>query len=831
MSGDGRNLDQLRRDVDSGLADALNGALPGDVDVLLTEVLTRVPPLVLSGDTAATLPVIRSAEALATSAGRAPATLRLRVLLGDAAFSEGAAAGAVDWYRSAAIIAATLDDPDDNGFQLYALAQVANVFLREERWIPGAEALTDLIEAADDAQRPEYAWPSAMALGRLHLNADDLATARYFLDLAVSRFHDSAGTSATPDRGEDLARVLATFARMIFYQATDYRAAADVAQQALAISADEPDGLRIRGFALTQLGEHAPAAAVYRRWIAAEPDNATARNNLASALSASGDLTGALNALGDAVAAAPDDLRFRMNRVNLLRNLGRPDDAVDDLNAIIRIGHRLERDKELGARQRSAIETNDQTSATDQVDLALYYRSVINFERNRADLVAADVDALLHRPDPVTPGWGHAVRGRLLHHLGDLRGSLVSYRLAAATGSPSSEVLGEYSDVLMVLSRDREALDVLERLASRDHDPQRALVVLDELARRRPDDVRVRRVRGFAHFEAWHPRLARADLRAAVDGDDQGADTYRLLGLSLILYNPDDPTAGADIPGAIDALTEAAIRDPAGGTGEAVAALAWLLDRAFGNQDWLAFLAGLVAAEEEPPWLAVLDELRPALLAYARAELPRWRQEWAASVEALTEAKEAFAAAGFPVTAARMSMVIAERSPTPVRTGRSRRTSHHGGRAAVSHRSTTHRRSGPDIRLSQPVRRYRDRLRTCLFHRQPRRQQYVEDAAHHAHRSLRRLRRRGRPDRRWHLAVRRHRGRDRRRRRRQSHRAHSRDIDLHGCLDGPDPAPRRQARPGTRSAATCRKDPGGPVIRRVVGDDRNTGDHRPRRGC
>ncbi len=665
MSSDtGPHIAELTRELDVQLPLAMSGVLSEDVDTLLDKVLARVLPLAYSGNTTTALPVIRRAEALATIAGRTAGMLRLRVILGDADAAEGAVAAAVGWYRSAATVAAALEDADDIGFRLYALAQVANAFLSHEQWSLAGEALAELIEAADAAGRPECSWPAALGAARLHLRSDDPGAARYFLDLAVTRYHSAGGASATPDRGEDLAQALGAFARTL-YGTKDYEAAADLAQRALAISPTEPDGLRIRAFALGQLGQHEAAAAVYRAWIAAEPGNATARNNLASALTSVQDLDGALATLNEAVEAAPDDLRFRMNRARLLRSLGRLSEAVDECDAIIRIGRRLERDEPRGGRQRydSQEEYSNQPPAADQVDFALRLRSMINLERDRFDLVRADARALLHRPDPIAQGWGHELRASLLQRSGDLLGALGSYRAAATTGAPSSEVLEGYANLLVRMGQDRNALDVLERLASREHDPKRAIAMLDELARRLPDDPRVRRVRGFAHFEAWHSGAARADLRAAVAHGDGDWRTYRLLGLSLILFSLDDPTLGADIPGAIDALSEAASRASrvsAAAGAEAAEALIWLLDRAFGDPDWLSFLALDVADGDEPAWLGVLGELRPAMLSYARVPALRMGRDWTGSAEALTEAKAAFAAARFPVTAARISLEIAD---------------------------------------------------------------------------------------------------------------------------------------------------------------------------
>ncbi|MGW5070985.1 tetratricopeptide repeat protein [Streptomyces cyaneofuscatus] len=626
-----------------------------NVDALLSRAFSVARELVQAGGGEAVLPLVRRGEALATFTGHRSATIRFRLLLAQAG---GDRDSAIAWCRSAVASAADAGELHEE-----ALTQLGLAYAGAERWTDAAGALAEVTVLGDAADRPDVVWPAATRALWMYLLAGDMAAARKFGDLAVARWESADGDSASPATGEHLASALAALASELL--GGDPQAAVDAASRALSVLPGQPHALRARAHGLSMLGKDAEAATAYRAWLAVSPGEAFAWNNLAASLARAGALPEALKALARAVEAAPDQLRFRLNYAGALASDERFDEAREQLDTVLRIGtHRQQSGVEalagqpapdLGPAEGTAM------SDSDYVDVALSRRAEIHGRCGRDDLARADADRLLTRSSPPARSRGHALHAEIHERRGDLPAALAAYERSAEL---SDSWLGPQARLLIRLGRDDEALTVLERLASRKNDPQEALVILDTMVDRMPGHAGLLAARGYAHFEAWHPAQARADLRASVEAGHRSWRTYHLLGLSLILWRPGQgPLDGVDIDGAVGALTEACLLGSDGQGGPqptALRALIWVLDRAFGNTLWLGAQAGAVSVGEPPRWLDAVTSLRAALMAMAKAVELTVAREWAGAADAWEETQAAFDAAGFPLSAARTGLDLAD---------------------------------------------------------------------------------------------------------------------------------------------------------------------------
>ncbi|MFC9928212.1 CHAT domain-containing protein [Streptomyces sp. NPDC127190] len=300
-------------------------------------------------------------------------------------------------------------------------------------------------------------------------------------------------------------------------------------------------------------------------------------------------------------------------------------------------------------------------SVARQIDVALTERALINLERGRTEPTAADAERLLARPSVAARTAGHALRAELCERRGDLEGALAECERAP---EPSTGVLELHARLLLRGGRDDEALDVLERLASREHAPETAVEILDEMVERLPGRARPLAVRGLAHFQAERPRRALADLRAAVAAGHTAWRTYLLLGLSCVRMDPGEgDSQSIDLMSGLKALGRAVLcaaeqgGDP---EGEATGALVWLLDRMFGASRFLDAAAVTALLDLEPPWLSAVPQLRPALVGHYEAGMLVGEGKWREAADIWESVQLAFEAAGFPVSAARTSLAIAD---------------------------------------------------------------------------------------------------------------------------------------------------------------------------
>ncbi|WP_369228102.1 CHAT domain-containing protein [Streptomyces sp. R39] len=653
----------LCEELDACLAAAPHGLGERDVEGLLDATRQSAAALIRAGAPDEALPLARSGEALATLTGDKEHTVRFRLLLAEA---EGPGDGAIAWCCSAVSLAT-----GHNGLSFDALTGLGNAYTRMRRWPEAAAALASATAVADAAQRPAYVWPTAMQAARLHLVAGEPAPAREFLELALANRARADGVSVSDATADDLALTLAALAEEL--RDDNPRAAADVAGQAVALSPGLPEAQRVRAYALSGLDDHPNAVTAYRSWLAADPGNGFAWNNLAHSLVEIGEDAAALDALAHAVAAAPEDLRFRLNHAGRLAAAGHFDDAATELDEVVRIGEQLvprpATELPVTPVERGDSGAAPSPSVTDQIQMVLVARGANNLRRGRLDLAGADAERLLASADPVAKGAGHALRAELRERRGDLVGALTDYERADALSDLS---LDSQARLLIRLGRNEAALDVLERLASRDKDPETARAILDDMVERLPGSARPLAVRGLAHFESGYLFRARADLRAAVAAGHDTWRTYLLLGLSCVQIDPhEDPSQDLELLAGFEALGEAALREPRpagvradqsedGRSGEATQVLTWLLDRMLGSSDFLGWVGAAVAADPIPRWLSAVPLLPPVLTDYLTAVEHIEREEWQEAARTWERTQIAFEAAGFPVSAARTSLSIAD---------------------------------------------------------------------------------------------------------------------------------------------------------------------------
>lgn len=126
--------------------------------------------------------------------------------------------------------------------------------------------------------------------------------------------HTSDGRAGPPpDLAQRLARIIGLL------EQRDAAAAEPIAADARAAFPDASEAARLHGIALLMLGRDEQAREALETALRLDPGNIEAGSNLASALLAGGDATGAVALLERAVGARPDDAALHNNLANALR--------------------------------------------------------------------------------------------------------------------------------------------------------------------------------------------------------------------------------------------------------------------------------------------------------------------------------------------------------------------------------------------------------------------------------------------------------------------------------------------------------------------------------
>lgn len=169
------------------------------------------------------------------------------------------------------------------------------------------------------------------------------------LDARLARILGKVNRAGTPtaapptsdDRAasSDLAQRLARIIGLL--EQRDAAAAEPLAAGARSAYPDASEAARLHGITLLMLSRGEQAREALEAALRLDPGNIEAVSNLASALLAGGDATGAVALLGRAVGARPDDAALRNNLANALRAAGDDAGARDEYLAALAItpGH------------------------------------------------------------------------------------------------------------------------------------------------------------------------------------------------------------------------------------------------------------------------------------------------------------------------------------------------------------------------------------------------------------------------------------------------------------------------------------------------------------
>jgi tetratricopeptide (TPR) repeat protein len=301
--------------------------------------------------------------------------------------------------------------------------------------------------------------------------------------------------------------------------------------QASASAPDHPEILRLRAITLHLARRFDEAIALLRRSLAARPEDAATWNNLGSALGESGDLEGALDAFRRSSEAAPElavswfnlgkasdallrsaeseiaysraliidpaHLPARVLHANVLKTLGRLDEAAAEFRtAIAQAPDSAEAWAGLVGMKSAAI-GDDELAALERLhrrpDLRDHDRALIGF----AYALALEAHGRLDEAFEATAGANAARRKQVNWNAGDARAVFAS--IGAAFAKPHASAEGDLGrEIVFLVSLPRSGSTLAEQILAAHRDVQGAgeLSVLPEILR---EESRRRGV----DFPAW----------------------------------------------------------------------------------------------------------------------------------------------------------------------------------------------------------------------------------------------------------------------------------------------------------------------------------------
>jgi hypothetical protein len=146
------------------------GALGDELDDVLMQAWEEGRRLLRDRQGGEAEPLLRQAEALAVTGKRSDAARSLRILLGKLEASRNDYEGALAWYGAVLTLPVEADTADGQEERLYALARIADIRQDlDESGDRALMALSDLLQAAAESDRAEYALPAAANLARAYL--------------------------------------------------------------------------------------------------------------------------------------------------------------------------------------------------------------------------------------------------------------------------------------------------------------------------------------------------------------------------------------------------------------------------------------------------------------------------------------------------------------------------------------------------------------------------------------------------------------------------------------------------------------------------------------
>jgi CHAT domain-containing protein/tetratricopeptide (TPR) repeat protein len=505
----------------------------------------------------------------------------------------------------------------------------------------------------------------------VHRQLGDLVTAtRYAEELAQlwpsANYLQIEGSEAPS--AEDLSDLLLSVARAAYYDLEDYERTATLAGIAAGLAAASRPAWWLLAFAHLRLERLAESVEAFDRAIALDPDHPGQHTGRANALEGLGRVDEAIGAIDEAIALSPEDPKPLWTRAGIHERAGHLEQALADLDSTIAMASQAaDRSLDNGREFRSVAEYRRDLPARDIADIASLHRLQVLRRLGRADEAIRDASALAAQGDEATRGAASCFLGEW--HLERQEPELaeraftaaldVSVEVAAARlGRARSRIaLGQIDAALI-------DLDALSGMGS-DQDPAGAAAVLTELLERNTDLARARRVLGHALLGARKPAMAIAELDRVLA--DQPADWECLLwrGLALLTHSDSGEAdedriwnEGLTLQRVLEALANFVAAAQAAPDQRPLAELRWLFERAAFFEEILSFLLAGIGPGEA--LTGVIPALGPILTRIRRSDSMISARDWAGAAVELTAARQDVGSLHMPLLGALIDILLAD---------------------------------------------------------------------------------------------------------------------------------------------------------------------------
>lgn len=510
------------------------------------------------------------------------------------------------------------------------------------------------------------AWAGANLAG-MHVQAGDFEAALPYA-LGAARLVGAASEFGVLEYSSERAVSLLTqLAHAFYYERDAYEQVVLAADAALALAPEEPLPLKLKGFALVRLERFEDALGVLSDLQRLEPDDPQHARNRAQLLVALDRDEEAAAALETAVAVGDLDARAAMGFGQAFAGIGAHARALELFTQARDLARaEVAREAAPAAAPRSQAEYMRETPARDLVDMAL--ASMVQAARAAGDPEAALLAArdLLDAEDAPTRALGSRLRAELLAERGRPAEALDAWRRAVAERPDDRGLRIHLADALFAADRVDDALAALTAIVwdagAGESVTEHAEAVIERAERvlaLRPGDAAALRLRGLAHFAAWHPRLALDDLEAAGPAFPEDVTLLATRALARVQVDIRDTEAAWNealdarriIGAAVDLATATRL---APHDAEVRRQFLWIVDRATGHPSLMFQLAA------EPAVAEALPDLHDIMTTLGTAERDSGRQDWAQATRLHQDAQARLAALGLSLWAARQDVLIAD---------------------------------------------------------------------------------------------------------------------------------------------------------------------------
>lgn len=368
---------------------------------------------------------------------------------------------------------------------------------------------------------------------------------------------------------------LAARAEALYYDLHDASSAIRLARRATELSPNEAALWQLLGNALIREQKFDSAIEAYERLAALDPEELTSvRANLAVALLQVAREEEALAAVNESLRRRPGQVRPLVLRGQLRERVHDIDGAIEDLEATIAL---LEADRPVPNEQDAAATRAYREHWT--MWLAAYTRLVsIHQQRHDPDALTRIIERLKQTGDDALSAMGHRLAGDLARAAGRVDDAAREYDLALAAFPLDSESTKARALLAAETGDADSAIAHLARLTPREAHPKMAIEGLTVVGAWFPDDRRIQRWLGFAHFELGEFEIAEANLDTYLVGTPDDVEARRWLGLSLISADRNKHQPQKDGERCFRGLDELA-RATSQGDAESKRSLLWVIDR------------------------------------------------------------------------------------------------------------------------------------------------------------------------------------------------------------------------------------------------------------